>query len=236
MTYDLPMSPVDLAHNISSIREKIEATCHKHNRSDDVQLIAVSKTRTADECRQAYTCGQIHFGENYLQEALDKISVLSDLDIVWHFIGPIQKNKTRPIAENFSWVHSIDREIIAQRLSEQRPVHLPALKVCIQINIDDEDSKSGITPEQLPNLAEKIDALANIELAGLMAIPRVQADFNSQHETFDQLRLLLRSLKPELKHSNTLSMGMSNDYEAAIAAGSTMVRIGTAIFGPRHYA
>jgi len=229
------MSSVDLAHNISSTRENIDAVCRQYNRTDDVLLIAVSKTRSADECRHAYACGQTHFGENYLQEALDKISALSDLNITWHFIGPIQKNKTRPIAENFSWVHSVDREIIAQRLSQQRPAHLPALKVCIQINLDDEDSKSGIAPEQLPSLANTIGALPNIELAGLMAIPRVQTDFDSQYETFNQLRLLLSSLKPKLNHCNTLSMGMSNDYQAAIAAGSTMVRIGTAIFGPRRY-
>jgi len=235
MTHGPPMSSVDLAHNISSTREKIKAVCREYNRSDDVLLIAVSKTRSADECRNAYTCGQTHFGENYLQEALDKISALSDLNIIWHFIGPIQKNKTRPIAENFSWVHSVDREIIAQRLSQQRPTHLPALKLCIQINIDDEDSKSGIAPEQLPDFAEKIHALPNIELAGLMAIPRAQTDFDSQYNTFNQLGLLLNSLNPELNHCNTLSMGMSNDYTAAIAAGSTIVRIGTAIFGPRRY-
>lgn len=231
----LPMSSVDLAHNISSTQDKIQAARQEYNCVHDVQLIAVSKTRSADECRLAFNCGQTHFGENYLQEALDKISALAELDIVWHFIGPIQKNKTRPIAENFDWVHSVDREIIAERLNQQRPSHLPPLKICIQINIDDEDSKSGIAPEQLPAFAEKILTLPNIEFAGLMAIPRAQADFDSQYETFKQLRLLLNSLKPELGHSNTLSMGMSNDYQAAIAAGSTMVRIGTAIFGPRRY-
>ena len=170
-----------------------------------------------------------------MQEAVPKITALSDLDIVWHFIGPIQKNKTRSIAEHFDWVHSIDRAVIAERLDQQRPDHLPVLNVCLQINLDDEDTKSGIYPHQLTDLANCVRQLPRLNLAGLMAIPSAQHDFSAQYQTFRKLRLLLESLQLESPQATTLSMGMSNDYQAAIAAGATMVRIGTAIFGPRNY-
>ncbi|SEQ92552.1 hypothetical protein SAMN03080615_03264 [Amphritea atlantica] len=202
-----------------------------------IKLLAVSKTRPAEELRQAWACGQQAFGENYLQEALDKIEALQDLNIIWHFIGPIQSNKTRAIAENFSWVHSVDRFKIAQRLSDQRPVNLPPLNICLQVNISGENSKSGVLPADLPALAAAVATLSNIRLRGLMAIPASSDDPEQQRKPFAQMNHLLQSLQRQLPDQplDTLSMGMSGDMEAAILEGATIVRIGTALFGPRDY-
>ena len=230
------MTTNNLSNNLSAVRQQIADVSKQHQRSsDEVCLIAASKTRSTEEIRALAALGQFHFGENYVQEAVDKIAEITDIELVWHFIGPIQKNKTRLIAENFSWVHSIDRESVATRLSNQRPSTLPALNICLQINIDNEDSKSGISPTALLPLAESIQQLPNLKLRGLMAIPSASHDFDQQTAAFQKMADLLTELKQHDFDVDTLSMGMSNDYQAAIACGSTMVRIGTAIFGPRHY-
>lgn len=200
-----------------------------------VHLVAVSKTQSAAVVAEAYSCGQRRFGENYLQEALEKHSALSHLkDIEWHFIGPIQSNKTRAIAENFAWVQSIDREKIAQRLNEQRPADLPPLQVCLQVNIDDETTKAGVSLDDLPALARAVGGLPRLQLRGLMAIPAPSEDPARQRAAFAQLRLALAELQAEgIGGLDTLSMGMSADMEAAIAEGATLVRVGTDIFGAR---
>jgi len=200
---------------------------------ESVQLLAVSKTRSSDEIRQIVTLGQLSYGENYLQEALQKIKDLGDLPLEWHFIGPIQSNKTRPIAENFAWVHSVERLKIAQRLNDQRPSGLPPLNICIQVNVSGEASKSGCTLDELNELAEKIGLLPNIRLRGLMAIPQSTSSFEQQRIPHAQLRQAMDKLNREGFNLDTLSMGMSGDLDAAIAEGATMVRIGTALFGPR---
>lgn len=201
----------------------------------DVTLIAVSKTQSAARIRDAYQAGQHRFGENYLQEALDKQEALADLAIEWHFIGPIQSNKTRTIAEHFSWVHSVDRLKIATRLSAQRPAHLPPLNICLQVNIDEEASKSGISAADTLELAKAVDGLPNLSLRGLMAIPKMSEDPRQQQDSFSRVTELLRELGTHSLQGplDTLSMGMSADLEVAIACGATMVRIGTDIFGPR---
>ncbi|WP_045224303.1 YggS family pyridoxal phosphate-dependent enzyme [Methyloterricola oryzae] len=196
-----------------------------------VGLIAVSKTHPASAIREAYGLGQRDFGENYLQEALSKQEQLQDLGITWHFIGPIQSNKTRPLASHFAWVHSLDRLKIAQRLSEQRPEELPPLNVCIQVNVSGEASKSGIVIPELSELAAAVAELPRLRLRGLMAIPAPDTDTANQRLAFRRLREALVSL--ELPGLDTLSMGMSDDLEAAVAEGATLVRIGTAIFGAR---
>ncbi|WP_207060565.1 YggS family pyridoxal phosphate-dependent enzyme [Motiliproteus sp. SC1-56] len=198
-----------------------------------VRLLAVSKTKPARMVREAASAGQRDFGENYLQDALDKMAQLTDLDLVWHFIGPLQSNKTRAVAEHFDWVHSIDRLKIARRLSEQRPVGLPPLNVCLQVNISGEANKAGVTPDEAPALAEAIVKLPNLMLRGLMAIPRPETEQAAQRHAFSQLRQLQERLKPQAPTMDTLSMGMSGDMDAAIAEGSTLVRIGTALFGAR---
>lgn len=225
-----------LAEKYDSVCQQIRNACKAAGRdADEVQLLAVSKTRAADEVRQLHDCGQAAFGENYLQEALDKIEALQHLPLEWHFIGPIQSNKTRPIAESFNWVHSVDRLKIARRLSEQRPDALGPLNICLQVNISGEDSKSGCLPEEVPELAREVAALPNIQLRGLMAIPEPETDPARQRATFARVSELMTSLKAELPQLDTLSMGMSGDLEAAIAEGASIVRIGTALFGPRHY-
>jgi pyridoxal phosphate enzyme (YggS family) len=195
-------------------------------------LLAVSKTKPAAALREAFAAGLRDFGENYLQEALSKQLELADLPLCWHFIGPIQSNKTRAIAEHFAWVHSVDRLKIAQRLSEQRPAELPPLNICIQVNVSGEASKSGCTPADLPALVAAISALPRLKLRGLMAIPEPTADSAEQNAAFATVRILQDSLNLPL---DTLSMGMSHDLEAAIAQGATWVRIGTALFGARDY-
>ena len=201
---------------------------------DEVRLLAVSKTFAAEAVREAYHAGQLAFGENYLQEALDKIEALRDLPLEWHFIGPIQSNKTRPIAEHFAWVHSVDRLKIAERLSAQRPAELPPLNVCLEVNVSGEASKSGVAPAELLPLARAVAALPRIRLRGLMAIPAPAADVDAQRAPFAQMRRLLEDLQRQGLPLDTLSMGMSHDFAAAIREGATIVRIGTAIFGERH--
>jgi pyridoxal phosphate enzyme (YggS family) len=226
-----------LADRYSAVRRQITLACENASRSpDSVSLLAVSKTRSADEIRELSRHGQRAFGENYLQEALDKIEALSDLDLEWHFIGPIQSNKTRPIAEHFDWVHSVDRLKIATRLSKQRPAQLPPLNICLQVNICDEASKSGCSPDELPALAAAVARLPNLRLRGLMAIPKPENDPQRQRAVFAQVRKLLQQLQQSHPGLDTLSMGMSADMDAAIQEGSTLVRIGTALFGPRDYA
>ncbi|MGC6368305.1 YggS family pyridoxal phosphate-dependent enzyme [Pseudomonas sp. K2I15] len=222
-----------IADNISLVSERIRAAAEASQRdAGSVHLLAVSKTKPAQAVREAYAAGMRDFGENYLQEALGKQAELTDLPLSWHFIGPIQSNKTRAIAENFAWVHSVDRLKIAQRLSEQRPADLPPLNICIQVNVSGEASKSGCTPADLPALAEAISALPRLKLRGLMAIPEPTEDRAEQDAAFATVRDLQASLNLPL---DTLSMGMSHDLESAIAQGATWVRIGTALFGARDY-
>ena len=222
-----------IAANISTLGARISAAAHAVQRDPgSVGLLAVSKTKPADDLRAAYAAGLRDFGENYLQEALGKQVELADLPLCWHFIGPIQSNKTRAIAENFAWVHSVDRLKIAQRLSEQRPDGLPPLNICIQVNVSGEASKSGCTPADLPALAAAISELPRLQLRGLMAIPEPTDDSAEQNAAFATVRELQASLNLPL---DTLSMGMSHDLEAAIAQGATWVRIGTALFGARDY-
>ncbi|CAM4043467.1 MULTISPECIES: YggS family pyridoxal phosphate-dependent enzyme [Pseudomonadaceae] len=222
-----------IAENIAKVGARIReaAQASQHNLAD-IGLLAVSKTKPAAAIREAHAAGLRDFGENYLQEALEKQAELDDLPLIWHFIGPIQSNKTRPIAEHFDWVHSVDRLKIAQRLSEQRPAHLPPLNICLQVNVSAEDSKSGCSPEELAELAKAVAALPNLRLRGLMAIPEPTDDVAAQHAAFAHLRQLRDDLALDL---DTLSMGMSHDLEAAIAEGATWVRIGTALFGARDY-
>jgi hypothetical protein len=198
-----------------------------------VQLLAVSKTRPAEDIRAALQAGQTRFGESYLQDALPKIEALDGEAIEWHFIGPIQSNKTRDIARHFAWVHSVDRLKIARRLSEQRPDNLPPLNICLQINISGEVSKSGVVPQDAGSLAQAIAELPRLRLRGLMAIPAAVADEAQQRIPFSRMRKLYESLNHHGLHLDTLSMGMSNDFEVAIEEGATIVRIGSAIFGPR---
>jgi pyridoxal phosphate enzyme (YggS family) len=193
----------------------------------------VSKTRSSADIRAAHACGLDQFGESYLQEALIKIGELDDLGLVWHFIGPIQSNKTRAIASHFHWVHSVDRVKIARRLSEQRPGHLPPLQVCLQLNISGEPSKSGVAPEQLQEFAEGVAALPRLQLRGLMAIPAPSPDRAEQRQAFASVRQAFEQLRENMPQLDTLSMGMSADLEAAVAEGATILRPGTAIFGPR---
>ncbi|NCE84989.1 YggS family pyridoxal phosphate-dependent enzyme [Pseudomonas sp. Q1] len=222
-----------IADNIGLVSERIRAAAHAVQRDEhSVHLLAVSKTKPAQAVREAFAAGMRDFGENYLQEALGKQAELTDLPLSWHFIGPIQSNKTRSIAENFAWVHSVDRLKIAQRLSEQRPADLPPLNICIQVNVSGEASKSGCTPADLSALASAISALPRLKLRGLMAIPEPTEDRAAQDAAFATVRDLQASLNLPL---DTLSMGMSHDLESAIAQGATWVRIGTALFGARDY-
>lgn len=222
-----------IANNIAKVAARIREAAQAAGRDPDtVGLLAVSKTQPAEAIREANGAGLSDFGENYLQEALEKQADLADLALTWHFIGPIQSNKTRAIAEHFDWVHSVDRLKIAQRLSEQRPTELPPLNVCLQVNVSGEASKSGCAPQDVAELARAIATLPNLRLRGLMAIPEPTDDRAEQHAAFARLRQLQQALALEL---DTLSMGMSQDLEAAIAEGATWVRIGTALFGARAY-
>jgi pyridoxal phosphate enzyme (YggS family) len=223
-----------IADNIARVRAQMAAACQSAGRAPgSVQLLAVSKTWSAEAVRMAHAAGQTDFGENYIQEAVDKITALRDLPLVWHCIGPIQSNKTRLVAEHFDWVHSIDRLKIAQRLSEQRPEHLTPLQVCIQVNVDGGETKSGVSPQDLPALAQAVATLPRLQLRGLMTIPEpaeTEAQMRSVHR---QSKDLFEQLRAQGLPLDTLSMGMSADMSAAIAEGSTMVRVGTAIFGQR---
>lgn len=220
---------------LANVTDRLRKACESAGREPhQVALVAVSKTQPAHAVAQAYQAGQRRFGENYLQEALDKQAELAELtDLEWHFIGPIQSNKTRAIAEHFAWVHSVEREKIARRLSDQRPASLPPLQICLQVNIDEEVSKSGVSLAQLPELARAVDALPRLQLRGLMAIPAPKEEGEAQRASFARLRQALEALNAEGLKLDTLSMGMSADLEAAVAEGATLVRVGTDIFGPR---
>jgi pyridoxal phosphate enzyme (YggS family) len=224
-----------LISNLKQVQQRLIQAAEQAGRpASDIRLIAVSKTKPAEAIEQVYQAGQHDFGENYLQEALDKIAALNHLtDIVWHFIGSIQSNKTRPIAEQFDWVHTVDRLKIARRLSEQRPPHLPDLNICIQINVSQEDSKAGISLDEAAQLAHDINQLDRLKLRGLMAIPLNTDDPALQHQFFRDMKQCLDQLNQQGLQLDTLSMGMSGDMETAIAEGATMIRVGTAIFGGR---
>ncbi|MFA0694752.1 YggS family pyridoxal phosphate-dependent enzyme [Vibrio sp. 10N.222.49.C9] len=230
-----------IQQNIEQITSQIRSAEQKCGRApESVQLLAVSKTKPIDAILEAALGGQVAFGENYVQEGVDKVKHFSEqhsnLNLEWHFIGPIQSNKTRPIAESFQWVHSVDRDKIAQRLNDQRPSELPPLQVLIQVNTSGEESKSGASEETVFALAELISSLPNLTLRGLMSIPANVSDYQSQLNAFSQLAELKDKLAAKYSDIDTLSMGMSGDMDAAVEAGSTMVRIGTAIFGARDYA
>jgi len=219
---------------LQAVKSRIARACAAAGRDPrDLVLVAVSKTFPADAVRAAHAAGQRDFGENHAQDAVAKIDALADLDLVWHFIGPIQSNKTRTIAAHFAWVHSIDRLTIAERLAAQRPGQVPPLQACIQVNVSGEATKSGVAPAEAPALARAVAALPRLQLRGLMAIPEPTDDPALQRRRFESLRDLRDRLAADGLALDTLSMGMSDDLESAIAAGATMVRVGTAIFGAR---
>jgi pyridoxal phosphate enzyme (YggS family) len=229
-----------IVQNLQAVKAAIGAAATAAGRSpSSVQLLAVSKTFPPEAVLEALGAGQRAFGENYLQEGLDKIAAVAasapGATVEWHFIGPIQSNKTRPIAASFAWVHTVERLKIAQRLSEQRPAELGPLNICLQVNVSGEASKSGVAPEELRELAQQVVTLPNLRLRGLMAIPELHTDFARQRASFARLRQLADGLRSEGLDLDTLSMGMSGDMEAAVMEGATLVRIGSAVFGARHY-
>ncbi|OCG59074.1 YggS family pyridoxal phosphate-dependent enzyme [Gilliamella sp. Nev3-1] len=226
--------------NLLAIRNEIETIASKCKRDPNtIELIAVSKTKPVQQITEAISAGQFSFGENYVQEGIEKIQyfkkTMSSQLLTWHFIGPLQSNKSKLVAENFDWMHTIDRFKIAQRLNDQRPTSMAKLNVLIQVNISQEASKSGVAPEEVAGLVKQIIVLPNLNLRGLMAIPEIEDDFGKQLNVFTKMQKLLHSLQADYPFMDTLSMGMSSDMQAAIVAGSTMVRIGTAIFGARQY-
>ena len=226
-------SSENLINRYQSVKQDIISACSDTDRNaESVELLAVSKKHSIDSIRSIYTQGQRAFGENYVQEGVDKVAALASLDIDWHFIGPIQSNKSRLVAEHFDWVHTIDRLKIAKRLNEQRPTDMPALNVLIQINISNQESKSGIQLTELKELAEQISALKSLNLRGLMCIPQDQ-ESSALEQEFLEMKLAFTELKKRYPNVDTLSMGMSGDLRSAVKCGSTMVRIGTAIFGQR---
>lgn len=222
-----------ISNRLQDILATIQSAQASSPFAQSVKLVAVSKAQAASAIREAYQAGQNIFGENYLQEALDKQAQLTDLNIEWHFIGPIQSNKTQPISQHFAWVHSVDRLKIAQRLNEARPAHMPPLQVCIQVNVSHEDTKSGVLPEDLAALAAEIAKLPKLKLRGLMAIPAPTKDVNQQIAQFKLVRQCYDALLEKGFALDTLSIGMSDDYPVAIAQGATFVRIGSALFGAR---
>ncbi len=223
-----------IAANLQAVKSRIATAANAAGRAPDaVTLLAVSKTVAASTLRECAAAGQRAFGENYLQEALDKIRLLNALDLEWHFIGPLQSNKTRLIAENFQWVHSVERERIAARLNDARPPHMPPLNVCIQVNVSGEASKSGVAPDETAALAQAIAALPRLKLRGLMAIPEPTPEVALRRQRFALLREIQAQLVAKGYPLDTLSMGMSDDLEDAIVEGATMVRVGTAVFGAR---
>ncbi len=231
------MTSHDLSQRFADTRKRIASAALQWGRTpDSVQLVAISKGHGADALRTLAGLGQRDFGENYLQEALPKMQALRDLSLVWHFTGQIQSNKTRPIAEHFAWVHTVDRERIAVRLNDQRPPDATPINVCIQVSLEDEPGKGGVAPQDVEGLARQIRELPRLRLRGLMAIPPPRESFDEQKALFDRMNTLLRGLNEKGFDLDTLSMGMTHDLEAAIAAGATLVRVGTAIFGERHYA
>ena len=226
--------------NLLNIKNEIKKIAKECGRDPNtIQLIAVSKTKPVEQIMEAINAGQLAFGENYVQEGIEKIQYfeknMPNNDLIWHFIGPLQSNKSKLVAEHFDWMHTIDRFKIAQRLSDQRPNHMAKLNVLIQVNISQEASKSGVKPEEVTDLVKQIVALPNLNLRGLMAIPEIENDYDKQLNVFTKMQQLLHSLQKDYPFMDTLSMGMSGDMPAAINAGSTMVRIGTAIFGARQY-
>lgn len=227
-----------IQENITAVQKRLQQAASDAGRNPaEIQLLAVSKTRNIAQISQAITAGVFCFGENYLQEAMDKIDQLDDSKLDWHFIGPLQSNKTRQAAENFAWVHTVDRVKIAQRLSAQRPDDMPALNICLQINIDNEASKSGFNRDQAVEVAATIAQLPKLKLRGLMAIPKPRTVYKEQRQAFAQLRVLMEQINSTLDNCHkldTLSMGMSADLEAAVAEGATLVRVGTDIFGARN--
>lgn len=229
---------MSIAENLQEVRCEIAELTQRFARpTESVRLLAVSKTKPVEDLLSAYAAGQRLFGENYVQEAVDKCQQLASYaDIEWHFIGPIQSNKSRQIAETMAWVHTIDRDKIARRLSEQRPAEMPPLNVLIQVNISAEESKSGIALDELDSMVELVSGLPNLRLRGLMAIPAPQASEAAQIQVYEPLKQAFDALQQNNPEVDTLSIGMSGDLAAAIASGSTMVRVGTAIFGARNYA
>ena len=223
-----------ITRNLQDVRERIATACQSAGRDvQEITLLAVSKTFGPDAVRQAAAAGQLAFGENYIQEALDKMAALRDLPLQWHCIGPIQSNKSRLVAEHFDWAHTVDRLKIAERLTAQRPAGLAPLNVCIQVNIDGGPTKSGVLPEHALALAREVAALPRLRLRGLMTIPEIAPDFEAARAVHTSARALFDQINAEGLALDTLSMGMSADLDAAIAAGSTMVRVGSAIFGAR---
>ncbi len=226
--------PSSLEQRLAQVRRRIAEAERAYGREPgSVSLLAVSKQQGAAAIRAAFALGLRAFGENYVQEALGKVEALADLDCEWHFVGPLQSNKSRAVAEHFAWLHSLDREKLARRLDDQRPAHLPPLQVCLQVNISGEDSKSGVAPAEVPELARALAGLPRLRLRGLMALPAPSEDPAEQRRAFAAVRRLLEDLQRGGIEADTLSMGMTADLEAAIAEGATLVRIGTAIFGPR---
>lgn len=226
-----------IAQSLEKIRNRVTVLERRYERSPGaVRVLAVSKTKPPEAVRAAAEIGQREFGENHVQDALTKLDALADMDLVWHFIGPIQSNKTRLVAARFHWVHSIDRAKIARRLNEQRPDGLPPLEVCIQVNLSGETSKSGVEPQQVEELAQVVSELPRLRLRGLMTLPQPCDELEDQRRPFAALRGILETLNAGGLALDTLSMGMTNDMEAAIAEGATIIRIGTAIFGPREAA
>jgi len=224
----------NIAENLKSVKQRINAAEQKYGRKlGSVKLLAVSKTHPISPIRQALVSGQTDFGENYLQEAIDKINALKQEKITWHFIGSIQSNKTKILAEYFDWIQSLDREKVARRINEARSPELPPINVCIQVNISDEKTKSGISPFEIKNFSDYLLQLPGLRLRGLMIIPAIHSGFKEQRRSFRKANDLFQQLVLGGLDLDTLSMGMTDDLEAAIAEGSTMIRIGTAIFGPR---
>jgi len=227
-----------IEHNLQQVRERIAAAAKRCGRApEEISLLAVSKTKPVSAIHEAVAAGQRAFGENYVQEGVEKVTALADRpDLQWHFIGPLQSNKSRLVAEHFAWCHTVDRDRIAQRLNDQRPGDLPPLNVLIQVNISDENSKSGIMLEAISPLAQLIATLPRLRLRGLMAIPAPEPDYARQLAVCQRMADAFYALQRAYPDVDTLSLGMSDDMDAAIAAGSTMVRIGTAVFGARNYA
>lgn len=223
-----------IAQNLHAVQARIADACVKAQRPlDAVTLLAVSKTFGPEAVQEAYAAGQTQFGENYIQEAVQKITALRHLPLQWHCIGPIQSNKTRVVAEHFDWVHTVDRLKIAQRLSEQRPSHLLPLQVCIQVNVDGGATKSGVAPQEALALAQQVATLPGLRLRGVMSIPEPATDFIAACAVFARVKAVFNALNAQGLALDTVSMGMSADMEAAVQSGSTMVRVGTAIFGGR---
>lgn len=225
---------IGVTENLALISDLLHKSAIEAGRDPaDVRLLAVSKKQPLAKIRDAAAAGQRHFGENFVQEGVDKIEALADLNLTWHFIGHLQSNKTRVVAEYFDWVHTIDKIKTARRLSEQRPARLPPLNVCLQVNVDDEDSKAGVAPAALPELAAACAELPNLRLRGLMCLPAIRTEIDEQRAPFAALRHLAEQLRSDGIDTDTLSMGMSADYRAAILEGATIVRIGTSLFGAR---